>query len=134
MPLDFAPGEKFSYSNSGYVLLGAIIEKLTGRSYEDFVRENIFQPLGMDDSGYDHAGTVLKNRASGYEFPDGKMANAPYVDMSIPHAAGALYSTVVDLYKWDRALYTEKLISKAGLARMFTPFKGVRRYALWTAG
>ncbi len=133
MPLDFAPGDKFSYSNSGYVLLGAIIEKLTGGSYEDYVGENIFRPLSMDDSGYDHAGTVLKNRASGYEFPDGKMSNASYVDMSVPHAAGALYSTVGDLYKWDRALYTEKLVSKAGLARLFTPFKGDYAYG-WEIG
>lgn len=128
LPLDFAPGEKFSYSNSGYILLGAIIEKVTGRSYEDFVRENVFKPLGMDDTGYDHADVVLKNRASGYEFPNDTMANAPYLDMSIPHAAGALYSTVDDLHKWDRALYTEKLISKADLARMFTPFKGNYAY------
>ena len=121
LPLDFAPGEKFNYSNSGYVLLGAVIEKVTGESYEKFVRENIFQPLGMDDSGYDHPETILKNRASGYEFSDDAMVNTPYIDMSIPYAAGALYSTVIDLYKWDRALYTEKLISKAALDRMFTP-------------
>ena len=133
LPLDFAPGEKFSYSNSGYILLGAIIEKVTGRSYEDYVRENIFQTLSMDDTGYDHAEVVLKNRASGYEFPVDKMSNAPYVDMSIPHAAGALYSTVDDLYKWDRALYTEKLISKADMARMFAPFKANYAYG-WMTG
>jgi len=133
LPLDFTPGEKFSYSNSGYILLGAIIEKVTGRPYQDFIRENIFQPLGMDDTGYDHAEAVIKNRASGYEFPQDKMLNAPYVDMSIPHAAGALYSTVDDLYKWDRALYTEKLISKADMARMFTPFKANYAYG-WAIG
>jgi CubicO group peptidase (beta-lactamase class C family) len=123
VPLDFAPGEKFNYSNSGYVLLGAIIEKVTGGTYEAFVRENIFQPLGMNDSGYDHANVILKNRASGYEFPDDKLANSSYIDMSIPYAAGALYSTVEDLYKWDRALYTEKLLPKAARERMFTPFE-----------
>jgi CubicO group peptidase (beta-lactamase class C family) len=128
MALEFAPGEKFSYSNSGYILLGAIIEKVTGRPYEEFVRENIFRVLGMGDTGYDHAETVLKNRASGSEFTADGMANALFVDMSIPHAAGALYSTVEDLYKWDRALYTEKLIPKAGLDRMFTPFKGNYAY------
>jgi CubicO group peptidase (beta-lactamase class C family) len=133
LPLDFTPGEKFSYSNSNYVLLGAIIEKVTGRSYEDYLRENIFSVIGMKDSGYDHHETVLKNRASGYEFPGDKMANAPYVDMSIPFAAGGVYSTVNDLYKWDRALYTDKLVSKAALARMFTPFKGGYAYG-WMTG
>ncbi len=122
LPLEFAPGEKINYSNSGYVLLGAIIEKVSGQSYEQFLQDNIFRPLGMSDSGYDHAGTILKNRASGYEFPDDRMANAAYVDMSTPHAAGALYSTVEDLYKWDRALYTDKLLPQAARERMFTPF------------
>ena len=81
----------------------------------------------MADSGYDHAGPIIKNRASGYEFADDKMANSSYIDMSVPFSAGALYSTVEDLYKWDRALYTEKLLPKAALERMFTPFesKGV---------
>jgi CubicO group peptidase (beta-lactamase class C family) len=127
LPLDFAPGEKLSYSNSGYVLLGAIIEKVTGGSYEKYLQEAIFQPVGMADSGYDHAGPIIKNRASGYEFADDKMANSSYIDMSVPFSAGALYSTVEDLYKWDRALYTEKLLPKASLEQMFTPFesKGV---------
>jgi CubicO group peptidase (beta-lactamase class C family) len=133
LPLDFAPGEKFSYSNSNYVLLGAVIEKLAGEPYENYLREYVFKVAGMEDSGYDHHETVLKNRASGYEFPGDTIANAPYVDMSIPFAAGGLYSTVEDLYKWDRALYTEKLLSKAGLARMFTPFKGGYAYG-WMTG
>jgi len=123
LPLEFTPGEKFSYSNSGYILLGAIIEKVTGAPYEAYVRDHIFKPLGMQDSGYDHAEIILKDRAAGYEFNGDALANAAYIDMSIPHAAGALYSTVDDLYKWDRALYTDKLISKADLVRMFTPFK-----------
>ncbi|MCK7490937.1 MAG: beta-lactamase family protein [Comamonadaceae bacterium] len=112
LPLDFEPGERLSYSNSGYVLLGAIIEKVAGRSYEEFVRENIFRPLGMDDTGYDHPDAILKNRASGYEFADDRLANARYIDMTIPHAAGGLTSTVDDLYKWDRALYTDKLLPR----------------------
>lgn len=133
LPLEFAPGEKFSYSNSGYILLGAVIEKAAGRSYEDVLREFVLQPIGMDDTGYDHAELVLKNRASGYEFPGDTLANAPYIDMSIPHAAGALYSTTLDLYKWDRALYTDKLLSKASRDRMFTPFKSGYAYG-WFIG
>jgi CubicO group peptidase (beta-lactamase class C family) len=127
-PLDFEPGEKFSYSNSGYILLGYIIEKATGRSYEDLLRERILQPLGMDDTGYDHTETVLKNRASGYAIGADELINCSYLDMTIPHAAGALYSTVEDLYKWDRALYADKLVGKASLEMMFTPFKGNYAY------
>ncbi len=133
LPLDFEPGERFSYSNSGYVLLGAIIEKVAGRSYEEFVRENIFRPLGMDDTGYDHPDAILKNRASGYEFADGRLANARYIDMTIPHAAGGLYSTVDDLYKWDRALYTDTLVPRSALARLFEPFKEKYAYG-WSVG
>ncbi len=133
LPLEFRPGEKFSYSNSGYILLGAIIEKVTGAPYEAYVQNHIFKPLGMADSGYDHAGAILKGRAAGYEFDGDTLVNAAYVDMSVPHAAGALYSTVDDLYKWDRALYTDRLIPKADLARMFTPFKSGYAYG-WMTG
>lgn len=121
-PLEFTPGEKFKYSNSGYILLGYIIEKVCGTSYEEFLEENVFQPLNMMNTGYDHHHTLLKHRASGYSIGGGGLTNAAYIDMSIPHAAGALYSTVEDLYLWDRALYTEKLVKKSTLDRIFTPF------------
>lgn len=122
-PLEFAPGEKYQYSNSGYILLGYIIEKVSGKSYEAYLKENIFDPLEMGDSGYDHHRTILKHRAAGY-FPgkDG-VVNAEYIDMSIPHGGGGLYSTIEDMYRWDRALYTEKLVKKSSLDKMFTPFK-----------
>ena len=87
----------------------------------------------MEDSGYDHTETILENRAAGYEFPADRMANASYIDMSIPHAAGALYSTVEDLYKWDRGLYTDKLIPGEARTRLFTPFKGTYAYG-WSIG
>lgn len=121
--LDFAPGTKFNYCNSGYVLLGHIIEKVSGKSYGDFVRENIFASLKMINTGYDYNGLILKHRAAGYTLRGETLIAAPFVDMSIPFAAGGLYSTVEDLYLWDQALYTEKLISKESLAMMFTPFK-----------
>lgn len=127
-PLDFDPGTKWSYSNSGYILLGIIIEKTSGMKYEDCVRQNIFEPLGMKDSGYDWNGTVLANRASGYERGPKELRNASYIDMSIPHAAGALYSTAEDLKKWDEGLMTEKLLPKAALDKMFTPFKNNYAY------
>src|SRR5215216_5171044 len=122
-PLDFQPGERWSYSNSGYVLLGYVIEKLSGKSYEAFMQENIFDPLKMAATGYDSPARIIKHRASGYQPSGNVMINAPYLDMTIPHAAGALYSTVEDLYLWDQALYTEKLISKRSFDAMFTPVK-----------
>jgi CubicO group peptidase (beta-lactamase class C family) len=123
-PLDFKPGEKFKYSNSGYIVLGKIIEVASGTSYAGFVKAAIFDPLEMHDTGYDSAVAILKNRASGYTRLLGVApAHATFIDMSIPHAAGALYSTVLDLLKWDRALDSEKLVPKESLDAMFTPSK-----------
>lgn len=119
MELDFTPGERFSYSNSGYFLLGLIIEKMSGKSYEQMLQENIFTPLNMKDSGFDHHDTILKNRATGYEKEGGEFVNSKYLDMSIPYAAGSLYSTVEDLYLWDQALYSNTLLSKASMDLFF---------------
>ena len=117
--LQFKPGERYSYSNSGYILLGAIIENVTGKSYELVLQENILTPLKMNNTGYDHHGTLLKNRASGYDKNGRSYFNASFLDMSIPFAAGSLYSTVEDLYLWDQALYTEKLLPKDYMALIF---------------
>ena len=122
-PLEFAPSEKFKYGNSGYYLLGVIIERASGKPYEDFLRDNIFKPLGMTQTGYDSSRSIIKNRAAGYEVSDGSLVNAPYIDMSIPFAAGALYSSVEDLLRWDQALYTEKLFARKSLDEIFTPFR-----------
>jgi CubicO group peptidase (beta-lactamase class C family) len=123
-PLDFRPGEKHRYSNSGYIVLGQIIESIAGQSYASFMAQAIFAPLGMKSTGYDNATTIIKHRAAGYTRRLGLiLTNCDYVDMSIPHAAGALYSTVEDLLKWDQALYTEQLVSKDSLQAMFMPFK-----------
>jgi CubicO group peptidase (beta-lactamase class C family) len=127
-PLDFRPGEKFHYSNSGYFLLGAIIEKLSGRSYEAFLKDAIFDPLGMKDTGYDRAATILPGRASGYNVAKGGLANAEYLDMSQPYAAGSLYSTVEDLARWDRALAHGELIPNEAYAKMYTPAKNQYAY------
>ena len=123
-PLDFKPGEKFRYSNSGYVVLGQVIETAAGENYASFLNKTIFAPLEMKDTGYDSLEPIIKHRASGYTRRLGiLLSNCDYVDMSIPHAAGALYSTVEDLLKWDQALYTEKLLPRKSLETMFTPFK-----------
>jgi len=120
--LDFEPGAKFRYNNSGYFLLGAIIEKLHGKPYEQVMKENIFNPLGMKNSGFDHHDAILTKRASGYQKTPAGYINAPYLDMSIPYAAGSLYSTVEDLYLWDQALYTDKLLSAKNKELMYKPF------------
>jgi CubicO group peptidase (beta-lactamase class C family) len=122
-PLEFAPGAEFKYNNSGYILLGYIIEKVSGKSYEQYLKENIFEPLGMKSTGYDHNKVVMKNRAAGYTAKGKEIENAEFIDMTVPGGAGALYSTVEDLYLWDRALYTEKLVKKPALEKIFAPFK-----------
>jgi CubicO group peptidase (beta-lactamase class C family) len=131
--LEFEPGTKFSYCNSGYVLLGHIIEKASGKPYEDFVRENIFEPLKMMNTGYDHNGLILKRRAAGYSLRGESLVTALFVDMSVPFSAGGLYSTAEDMYAWERALFTGKVLSPKSLAAMLTPFKGQYGYA-WYAG
>ena len=128
-PLDFKPGEKFKYSNSGYIVLGKIIETASGSTYPAFLKQAIFDPLAMNDTGYDSFAAIQKNRASGYSRLLGLApVNATYIDMSIPHAAGALYSTALDLLKWDRALDCEKLVPKKTIEAMFTPFKNQYGY------
>lgn len=119
--LEFEPGSKYSYNNSGYFLLGAIVEKITGKTYEQALREMILDPLGMEDTGYDNHGPILKKRATGYNKTPAGYENSPYLDMSIPYAAGSLYSTVEDLYKWDRGLDTEKVLKNESKELMFTP-------------
>src|SRR5438034_2891968 len=119
--LEFEPGSKFVYDNSGYFLLGAIIEKVTGKPYEQVLKENIFDPVGMKNSGYDHWGMIINQRATGYSRTPRGYQTAPYLDMSIPYAAGSLYSTVEDLYLWDQALYGDKILSAKSKELMFKP-------------
>ena len=121
---DCKPGEKFSYSNSNYILLGVIIEKITGKSYYRVIRENIFQPLGMNHSGFDFVSLKSPDKATGYVKLTSKIKKAsPIVDSSVMYSAGSIYSTVGDLYKWDRALYTDKIIHDSSLQKAFMPFK-----------
>jgi CubicO group peptidase (beta-lactamase class C family) len=119
--LEFEPGARFAYNNSGYVILGAIIEETTGKSYEQVLAERILGPLGMESSGYDHSETVISRRAGGYDKRLDGFRNAEFVDMSLPHAAGALYSTVEDLFVWDQALQGTKVLSEASKSKMFAP-------------
>jgi CubicO group peptidase (beta-lactamase class C family) len=115
-PMDFAPGEKFSYNNSGYILLGHIIELVSGESYADYLQSHIFTPLKMNHSSYDSSAKIIKNRAYGYGQTDGVYQNAPFLSMSQPYAAGSLLSTVDDLYTWYQAILNDKVISKESRA------------------
>lgn len=127
-PLAFQPGAQWAYSNSGYVVLTAIIEKVSGQTYADFVAQNLFQPLGMGDSGYDTHDAILPRRASGYT-PSGEgVINAAYVDMSVPQGAGGLYSTTHDLLKWEQGLFSGRLLKPQSLAALTTPYRN--NYAL----
>lgn len=119
--LEFEPGTKFRYNNSGYFLLGAIVEQVTGKSYAEVLKQRILDPLGMRATGYDLAAPLIEKRARGYERSLGGVRNAPYLDMSLPFAAGAMYSTVEDLYLWDQALYADRLLPGPAKQRMFTP-------------
>jgi CubicO group peptidase (beta-lactamase class C family) len=126
MDLEFEPGSKYAYNNSGYHLLGVILEKVAGNSYEKRLDEKILKPLGMKNTGYDHSDAILPKRASGYRMSLDGFLNAQYIDMSIPFAAGGMYSSVEDLYLWDQALYTEKLLSAKSKELMFRP--GLNNY------
>lgn len=111
-PMDFEPGEKFLYNNSGYVLLGHIIEIITGESYADFIQKNIFDKVGMSNSHYGSMKKLINNRATGYQQNDNGYVNADYLSLTLPYAAGSLMSNVDDLLKWQKALNTNKLISQ----------------------
>jgi CubicO group peptidase (beta-lactamase class C family) len=122
-PLDFQPGEQWAYTNLGYIVLGYLIEKISGQTYEEFVQQNIFKPLGMNDSGLFSFVTIIPRRASGY-WPGGNgLENADRPDTRYGFSAGALYSTTEDLLRWEEGLFGGKVLSPASLRKMTTPFK-----------
>ena len=120
-PLDFAPGDKFNYSNSGYAVLTKIIEVVSNLAYADYLQQHIFSPLKMNNSGYDRLESIISDRAAGYMFADEEYQNADFIDMSIPVGAGGLYSTVEDLYKWSKSIRTNTLLDRASTNAMFSP-------------
>lgn len=136
LPLQFEPGSSWSYSNSNYIVLGRIIEKVAKTSYRRFLQQNLFDPLELADTGYDINANVITHRAEGYSLPDQK---ATYIDMTIPYAAGGLYSTVEDLYKWDQALFAGRVVSQASWDAMLAaavpipadPSGSSYAYGLW---
>lgn len=129
-PLEFAVGEKMKYNNSGYFILGYIIEKVTGQSYEAFLQENILGPLKLANTGYDTHDRILKQRATGYATNKCQRINSSYLDMTLPYAAGSLYSTAEDLFAWNEALYSDKLLKPESRAAMMTVEKNNYAYGL----
>jgi len=117
--LQFTPGKRFSYSNSGYAILGAIIGEVTGKSFAAVLQEKRLTPLDMKNTGYDSHTAILKNRAAGYNNNAGSFENTRYIDMSVAFTAGGMYSIVEDLYLWDQELYTTKLLPKKYLDLVF---------------
>ena len=124
IPLAFQPGEKWSYSNLGFVLLGILIHKVSGQFYGDFLQERVFKPLGMTTARIISEADIVPNRSAGYRLVKGELKNQEWVSPSLNTTAdGALYLTVYDMAKWDAALYTEKLLKRSSLEQMWTPVK-----------
>lgn len=120
LPLEFEPGSNCKYSDSGYIVLGAIVERAAGVPYEKYVQDHFFLPLGMKATYFDHNQRVIPHRAAGYGVgTNGEKINAEFIEMSFPHGAGSLASTVSDLYLWDRALKEGKLLSKESTEKLF---------------
>jgi CubicO group peptidase (beta-lactamase class C family) len=120
-PLSYEPGTLYDYCNSGYVLLGLIIERTSGQSYPQFIDRRIFQPLGMTASGYDDSSSPRADIAAGYSGPG---VASGFLNATTLFSAGGLYSTVGDLYRWDQALYDDTLLPDDLRAQMFTPGNG----------
>jgi len=124
IPLAFQPGEKWSYSNLGYVMLGILIHKVSGKFYGDFLQERVFKPLGMSTARVISEADIIPNRSSGYRLDKDQLKNQSWVSPSLNTTAdGALYMNVYDMAKWDAALYTEKLLKRSSLEQMWTPVK-----------
>lgn len=124
IPLAFAPGEKWSYSNLGYVTLGILVSKVSGKFYGDFLQERIFKPLGMSTARIINESDIVMNRAAGYRMPKGELKNQEWVSPTMNTTAdGSLYLTVLDMAKWDAALYTEKLLKKSSFDQIWAPVK-----------
>lgn len=122
-PLEFAPGERWSYNNSGYILLGAIIERVSGMSYQDFVRQRIFEPLGMTRSYYGDVDPIIPGRVRGYARGRDGFINAPYLSMTQPYAAGSLLSTVDDLVTWNQAVFAGRVVQPESMRRARAPYR-----------
>ena len=119
-PFDFNPGDKYLYNNSGFFLLGYIVEKLSGKSLSNYLKDTFFKPLGMNNTGIYETKTLLDNEAYGYSYENGSLIKAINWDMSWAGGAGAIYSTTKDLYTWNEAIFNGKVLSDESLKAAFT--------------
>lgn len=129
-PLDFEPGTQWNYSNTGYYLLGILIEKLSGDTYSQFLTENIFRPLEMFNTGVDDDNKIVENKASGYYLNDNDLIHCNYINMDLIFSSGSMYSTVEDLLIWDQALNNDKLLSRKSIEKMNTQYKNNYGYGV----
>jgi CubicO group peptidase (beta-lactamase class C family) len=121
-PLEFEPGTKFSYSNSGYFLLGYIIQQVTGEGYRKYVSDHILIPLGLDHTFFNQPNKIIPGHVNGYKMEGDRYQQADFWSATLPYAAGGLVSNVADLFKWRQALYAGKILKKETLAKAFTPY------------
>jgi CubicO group peptidase (beta-lactamase class C family) len=130
-PLDFSPGSKWNYSNSGYFLLGVIVEKASGKKFQEYLNENIIAKIGLKNTLLDRLDSVLALRAKGYDKnQQGIWQHAMYISMEAPYSAGAMVSTVDDLYKWTKALHNNQVLSAANTQKMMTPYMNNYGYGI----
>ncbi|MFD2446490.1 serine hydrolase domain-containing protein [Bacillus sp. CGMCC 1.16607] len=119
MPLEFTPGEKMEYSNSGYLILTAIIEKISGQSYADYLQDSIIVPLGLTNTGVDNGRTIVESLATGHTVWE-RVVHTDFIDMSFPLGVYGMYSNLEDLYKWSQALQRSELLDEKLQQQMFT--------------
>lgn len=129
-PLDFEPGTQWNYSNTGYYILGILIEELSGKNYSQFLSENIFLPLGMLNTGVDDDKKIVENKASGYYLNGNDLIHCNYINMNLMLSSGGMYSTVEDLLIWDQALNNDKLLSRKSIEKMNTQYKNNYGYGV----
>lgn len=122
LSLEFDPNTRYNYSNSNYFLLGYIIEQVSGKSYHQYIKENIIEPAGLSSTFYESQTELIPNRANGYSSSDGKYWNADFISMALVYSAGALRSNVSDLYKWHKALYEGKIVKKETFLKAIQPY------------
>ncbi len=123
LPMNFMPGARFHYNNTGYFLLGMLIEKVTGETYEQFLTEHIFAPAGMANTRMYHESAIVRDRVSGYVLSGGKLVNPQFESVTWPYSGGAVLSTIEDLAKWDAAIYTDHVLPQSAFQEMWTPMR-----------
>ncbi|MGM7683789.1 serine hydrolase domain-containing protein [Cytobacillus sp. Hm23] len=134
IPLNFKPGENYEYSNSNYLVLGWIIEQISGDSYETFLARNIFEPLAMLNSGYSIDWDIQENKALGHKISMSDEVHTMQNESFLFHASGGLYTSINDLVKWDRALYSEVLFKKETIAKMYAPYTKIPSKSYYGTG